>query len=133
MRTITPTLHIALADDEDTIRSILSLILHDLGAVVTEAADGAALRALVAPGHSYDLVVSDVSMPGFTGPAVVAEMRARGDSTPVLFVTGSGPAADHLIAQLDHVLVVAKPFTAETIEHAVAIVLASGDDTAPSA
>jgi CheY-like chemotaxis protein len=122
MDTARATLRVALADDEPAMRSALSFILHDLGAEVTEAVDGTGLQALVMPGHRYDVVVSDVSMPGLTGPAVVAEMRARGDATPVVFVTGSGSVADVLIASLSNVLMVAKPFTAEEIEHAVTTV-----------
>jgi two-component system alkaline phosphatase synthesis response regulator PhoP len=46
--------------------------------------------------HSCDLIVLDVMLPGMDGFAVCSTLRARGTTTPVLFLTALGDAADRV-------------------------------------
>src|SRR5260370_20918714 len=39
--------------------------------------------------HPWDLVIGDYSMPGFSGPAALALLRARDPDTPFIFVSGT--------------------------------------------
>src|SRR5260370_42184772 len=39
--------------------------------------------------HAWDLVIGDYSMPGFSGPAALALLRARDPDTPFIFVSGT--------------------------------------------
>ena len=66
----------------------------------------------------FDLVVSDVLMPGQTGPEMVAGLLGRRPDLAILFVTGfagDGPAAD-----FGGRPVLRKPFTIAGLEHAIA-------------
>jgi two-component system alkaline phosphatase synthesis response regulator PhoP len=46
--------------------------------------------------HSSDLIVLDVMLPGMDGFAVCTTLRSRGTTTPVLFLTALGDAADRV-------------------------------------
>jgi two-component system, OmpR family, alkaline phosphatase synthesis response regulator PhoP len=46
--------------------------------------------------HSCDLIVLDVMLPGMDGFAVCSTLRGRGTTTPVLFLTALGDAADRV-------------------------------------
>jgi two-component system phosphate regulon response regulator OmpR len=60
--------HLLLVDDEDALRSVVAERLADEGFVVTQASDGAsALKAL--DGFAFDVIVSDLRLPGVDGLA----------------------------------------------------------------
>lgn len=81
---------ILLVDDNTEFRRSTAETLTALGYRVTEAGDGdAALAASVAADHRFDLVVSDVRMPGLSGPAMAARLRQVRPDLPLLFVSGS--------------------------------------------
>ena len=46
--------------------------------------------------HSCDLIVLDVMLPGLDGFTVCSSLRGRGTTTPVLFLTARGEAADRV-------------------------------------
>lgn len=81
------SLAVALADDQALVREGLKALLTHRGiAVAVEAADGAALLAALAQTR-VDVILSDVRMPGLDGVAMTAELRRRGDATPVVLLT----------------------------------------------
>jgi DNA-binding NarL/FixJ family response regulator len=83
----TPTIRIALADDQALVRAGLRALLQGLGMqVVLEAEDGEALLQALAT-HEVDVVLSDIRMPGMDGVEALRQLRARGDSTPCLLLT----------------------------------------------
>ncbi|MGE8283867.1 MAG: response regulator [Stenotrophomonas lactitubi] len=83
----TPTIRIALADDQALVRAGLRALLQGLGMqVVLEAEDGQALLQALAT-HEVDVVLSDIRMPGMDGVEALRQLRARGDSTPCLLLT----------------------------------------------
>ena len=51
-------------------------------------------------GHLYDGIILDILLPGMTGLGVLAEMRGKGNSTPVLLLTALGDVEDR-VAGLD--------------------------------
>jgi CheY-like chemotaxis protein len=119
MQSPSPSFRVALADDDPQVRQSARRILEELGADVEEAIDGAGLRDLVAQPGRVDLVVTDVAMPGATGLAVLAELRARGDTTPAVVVTGDIDTATSPALELGHVVAVAKPFTSAALKRAI--------------
>ena len=64
-----------------------------LGFRATEAASGEEALNALAPGQ-YDLVLSDVRMPGMNGMSLLAEVRRRHPDTPVRTRTGCEDALD---------------------------------------
>ncbi|HEY0334025.1 MAG TPA: response regulator transcription factor [Stenotrophomonas sp.] len=81
------SLRVALADDQVLVRAGLRALLHDLGITVAcEAADGEALLEQL-QATPVDVVLSDIRMPGLDGIEALRQLRARGDTTPVLLLT----------------------------------------------
>ena len=74
-----------------------------------------------------DLILSDVLMPGRTGPELVAELLRERPGTPVLFVTGYAGEGDG--AGLEGFPVLRKPFTLVALERALGEAVA---DTGPA-
>lgn len=84
--------HILIADDEESIRQILSRFLTEKGYEVEVACDGE--EALLAILHHHPaLVLMDVYMPRRTGLDVLLKMRAEGIDTPVIVISGYANAA----------------------------------------
>jgi putative two-component system response regulator len=80
---------ILVIDDEDVIRMLVMEILETAGYAVTGAES--AERALQLLGKTeFDLVVSDVVMPGLSGLELLELVRERYASLPVVLVTGAG-------------------------------------------
>lgn len=84
---------VLVVDDEANLRSMLDAVLTHNGFSVTLASNGArALEALAV--EPADVVVLDVMMPEVDGFETCRRMRARGDRTPVLFLTARDSTAD---------------------------------------
>lgn len=79
---------VLVVDDSVVIRAIVGHTLRAAGFEVGEAEDGAvALRRL--DRESFDVVVTDLQMPGVDGMAVLASVRERGLGTEVIILTGT--------------------------------------------
>ncbi|MDF3818506.1 response regulator [Leptospira sp. 96542] len=77
---------ILFVDDEDTIRELFWEYFKN-EFVVTLAADGAeALQ--IASTEKFDLIISDISLPKLNGIQFIQKIRAEGNSTPFLIITG---------------------------------------------
>lgn len=85
---------VLLVDDEALVRSTLADALRAQGFEVEEADGGqAALARLGGPG-SFDLLVTDLAMPGMDGLELLREVRRRCPGLPALVVTGYAGDAD---------------------------------------
>jgi putative two-component system response regulator len=80
---------ILVIDDEDVIRMLVMEILESAGHDVT-GADSAERALGLLEESDFDLVVSDVVMPGLSGLELLEAVRARRASLPVVLVTGAG-------------------------------------------
>jgi two-component system chemotaxis response regulator CheY len=79
---------ILAVDDSASMRQMVSFTLKDAGYNVVEAEDGhEALQA--AKKSRFDLVLSDVNMPGMDGITLIRELRALANFkfTPILMLT----------------------------------------------
>ncbi|WP_237244795.1 MULTISPECIES: PAS domain-containing protein [Sorangium] len=74
-------IRVLVVDDETDARELLGIIFGRAGATVSEAASaGAALEALRA--DEFDVLVSDIGMPGEDGYAMMRRLRAMGAEVP---------------------------------------------------
>lgn len=107
---------VLLVDDEDGLRTTLAANLELDGFEVVEAADGA--EALEhAERRSFDLVVTDIRMPGMNGVELFRAIRRLHPRVPVVLMTAF--ALEHLIQQALRegvYVVMSKPFD---VEHAM--------------
>jgi len=109
---------VLLVEDEAAVRALVRKILRRCGFVVLEAASGPEALALVERhrGNPIDLVVSDVVMPGMSGPDMMAALRAAGLAVPVLYISGYSPQEiEWAIASAPGVAFLQKPFTPEAL------------------
>jgi PAS domain S-box-containing protein len=79
---------VLLVDDEDAVREVLTMQLEDFGFAVLPAAGGAEALALLASGEAVDILVTDLSMPGMDGLAVIRAVQERLSGLPALLLTG---------------------------------------------
>jgi two-component system response regulator AtoC len=83
---------VLVADDKENMRKLLARILAD-GYAVEEAEDGARALSLVAT-RPFDVVVTDIRMPGADGFELLAAVKARSPDTEVVMMTGYATVAD---------------------------------------
>ncbi|QSQ10986.1 sigma-54-dependent transcriptional regulator [Myxococcus landrumensis] len=76
---------VLVVDDKENMRKLFSRILGD-AYVVTEAADGEQAIAQLSS-RAFDVVVTDIQMPGADGFAVLREVKHRAPETQVILVT----------------------------------------------
>jgi two-component system, cell cycle sensor histidine kinase and response regulator CckA len=80
---------ILLVEDEDGVRTIAAKLLIQRGYQVTAAADGEeALEILEDDPEGFDLVLSDVVMPGLDGPGLLKAARPYLGRARVVFMSG---------------------------------------------
>ena len=86
---------ILIVDDEPEIRAFMSDALGVFGYDVGAAADADAAFKLVA-GTRFDLVLSDLRLPGLRGWDFVTKLRSVEPAPAVIMMTGSAPDDDDL-------------------------------------
>ena len=82
-------LRVLVVDDQEIIREIICGMLRVEGHIAHPVEDGVAVLAALAEG-SWDLVISDQSMPGMTGAQIASEALAAGVAVPFILLTGFG-------------------------------------------
>ena len=121
---------ILLAEDEFLIRMIMAEELADAGHDVTEAETGdQALAVALRNGAAYEILVTDIHMPGELDGVTLAErLRALKPDMSVLYVTGRPEALTSMGSLGPNESFVRKPFDGPEIISAVTRLLdASGD------
>jgi two-component system copper resistance phosphate regulon response regulator CusR len=88
-------MRILIVEDEKKTAAYLRRGLTENGFTVDVASDGDAGLRLALPG-THDLVILDVMLPGRDGWSVLAELRAAGHRTPVLFLTARDGIPDRV-------------------------------------
>lgn len=116
---------VLVVEDEEAVRFLTCLILEKAGYQVVEAPHPAAAEALFAQApRRFDILVTDVIMPGCTGPALFDRLRRVRSDLKVLYV--SGYTDDEIVhrGQLDRgVEFLQKPFTGADLKRRVREVL----------
>lgn len=115
---------VLLVEDEDMVRAVAERALARAGYTVTACANGEEGLAAITEGTTaFDIVVSDVVMPGLDGPAMVRAIRKTHPRLPVLFM--SGYAEEQLRRDIDipDMHFIAKPFSVAAIGDKVGAVL----------
>jgi signal transduction histidine kinase/CheY-like chemotaxis protein len=84
-----PKAKILVVDDEKNVLVTVVAILQQEGYDVDAAPDGASALEAIRTRH-YDLVLTDLKMPGVDGLAVLEEVRKRSPATVTVMMTGYG-------------------------------------------
>jgi CheY-like chemotaxis protein len=108
---------ILYVDDEEPLVYLLTRILERLGYAVTGFIDAhSALDAFKADPDAFDVVVTDLSMPGLSGHDLAREVLKIRPALPVVMTSGYVRAADRELAlQIGVRELVLKPDTAQAL------------------
>ncbi|MEA3545914.1 MAG: sigma-54 dependent transcriptional regulator [Thermodesulfobacteriota bacterium] len=86
---------ILVAEDEEIMRITMLDHLRNQGWQVDEAANGTDALALVKK-NSYDLIISDIRMPGIDGENLLEEVKRLAPRTEMILITAHGNTDDAL-------------------------------------
>ncbi len=89
---------IALVDDDDHYREVLSADLADRGFAVACFADGPSFLEAVSQGVEAQVALLDWALPEMSGFELLGALRDRGFGLPVVFLTGYAMAERELLA-----------------------------------
>jgi nitrogen regulation protein NR(I) len=120
-----PSLRLLLIDDDEAIAVSLKLVLQNEGydtTLVTTAEEGLRL----AEAEAYDVVLTDVKLPGMDGLALVAALRQTRPYLPIIVMTAHGTTETAIratkLGAFDYLL---KPFDMEELIELLAKAIAS--------
>jgi two-component system, NtrC family, response regulator PilR len=109
---------ILVVDDDETIRDTLyELLAEEHDCQTAQTAEQALARLEV---DSYDLVLTDISMPGLSGLELLGHVRQKYPDTPVIIISGISDQ-DHAqgLIRLGAFEYLLKPFRLEVVEKSV--------------
>lgn len=119
---------VLLVEDDVLVRNFAARTLTQQGYRVIDTPDAiSAMRAVTELGHPPEILVTDVILPGITGPAFASELLALYPALPVLFTSGY---SDRLLAERGQLPVdvdyLQKPFDAGTLARRVRLAIDRG-------
>ena len=111
---------VLVVDNEPVMRTLVRRTLEAEDFHVEEATDGVSALALIqARDEPFNLVLTDLSMPGVDGRQVSETLARYRPSVAVLCMSGNPDAVPHIGPAENPVRVMLKPFTADDLYHAV--------------
>jgi CheY-like chemotaxis protein len=118
------TPHALIVDDEPAVRAMVTRVLADAGYSTTAAGSGPDALAACDAGTPFDILVTDLMMPGMAGDELSRRVRLGSPDLPVLYLTGY---ADRLFEERsllwDGEAFLEKPFTRLGLEQAVELLI----------
>jgi CheY-like chemotaxis protein len=104
---------ILLAEDDESVRSLISIVLKQEGYTVIEAVDGKdAVKKFMENREAIQLLVSDLIMPTMNGKEAYDEMKIWRPGLKAIFASGYTPDAIRQKIPLDsEVALISKPIT----------------------
>jgi two-component system, cell cycle sensor histidine kinase and response regulator CckA len=116
---------ILLVEDETVVRHLVAEILESSGYTVMQAGDGpSALELLRRHSGKLDLLLTDVVMPGMSGPEVAQAVTSMRPGTQVLYTSGyTDSAIGHHGVLEPGIAFLQKPFSADDLTRKVRVLL----------
>ncbi len=110
---------ILIIDDEHALVEVLSLFLSDEGFSVDVASNGNSGLEL-ALNNIYDVIISDINLPGMDGFAIYEELKKSRPQTlgKIIFVTGYASKLEDFSNDLENTIL-KKPFTLDALTSAI--------------
>jgi two-component system cell cycle sensor histidine kinase/response regulator CckA len=111
---------VLVVDDEAGVRGVIERQLERTGYTVLVAEDGEQALALAARhADAIDLLISDIVLPGLSGPEVAAQIAARHGAVKVLFTSGYPGEEVSRRGLRGDAAFLEKPFTLDALSAAV--------------
>jgi signal transduction histidine kinase/CheY-like chemotaxis protein len=109
---------VLIVEDDPRVRAATTAAIAELGYRPIACGSGEDALSLLGEHGEINLMITDVVMPGMTGPELGATVRTRHPGVGILYVTGyAGEAAEG--GELEGEAVLRKPFTISALEKAV--------------
>lgn len=107
---------ILIVDDETSMREFLSILLEREGYAPDTAENSAAAMKLLDK-NEYELVISDVNMPGLNGIGLLEKIKAFSPDTPVMMITAFS-TSEQAVEAMKHGAYnyISKPFKVDEIK-----------------
>jgi len=116
---------VLLVEDEVVLRMSTTDMLEQLGCFVAGVGTGEQALELLAHGGSFDLLVTDLGLPGITGEELANRVRRQFPRLPVVIASGYGRSGVHG----EGLQFISKPYSAvdlqQALDHAARVVAAS--------
>lgn len=110
--------HIALVDDDPSIRRGVARMLQLSGLAVTTYASAEAL--LEAGACRFDCLVLDIHLPGMSGPECYSGLQSRGKVPPAVFITAhDATETQDLLQRVGTAPCLRKPFRSQQLLQAI--------------
>jgi len=109
---------VLLVEDNEEVASVSATYLEQLGYTVEVALNGSDALQKLQNGHSYDLVFSDLLMPGsVTGLELARIVRSNHPNTPILLTTGYSQKAQEAVRE--GFVILRKPYDLQSLFKAI--------------
>lgn len=120
---------VLLVEDDATLRQLIGGFLEKSGFRVLSAANGdlAVLLSSQHP-HPFDLMVTDIVMPGMSGPDLMRTLRETRPGLAVLFISGYDAELAASIPRERTISFLAKPFTPGMLASKIDRLLGNAED-----
>lgn len=110
---------VLIVDDSRQVREAVSHVVSLLGFKVAQASSGAEALVLFSR-RAFDLILTDLQMPGMDGLNLASRIKGESPATPVVLITGSvREAVEKRMASPSVDGVVYKPFSLEELADVV--------------
>jgi EAL domain-containing protein (putative c-di-GMP-specific phosphodiesterase class I) len=110
---------VLIVDDDDAVRATTAKLVHASGYEVSVAASGIEALAVL-DGREFEVVITDISMPGMDGIRLLREIRTRDPYVQVILMTGV-PSIETAISAVEYgaVRYLMKPVTLQGLRDVV--------------
>lgn len=114
---------VLVVEDSDEVREVILEILAREGYEVRSTDNGLEAWDILNSG-TFDLIISDMDIPGMNGPQLMKKIRSSAVQTPILFTSGVKLAQAKLDrSDFTHYRLLCKPFDVKEIKSAIAELL----------
>jgi signal transduction histidine kinase len=111
---------VLLVEDEPSVRAVFARGLERQGCVVTTAGDAMQALAILRDGQRFDVLVSDVMMPGIDGVELAFEAARMWPQMGIVLMSGYAELPRHREADARGIRFLAKPFALAELVGAIA-------------
>lgn len=107
---------ILLVDDDDSLRDMLSIVLKKEGYDVVSL-ENAMLALKILKKRSFDLIISDIKMPGISGIRLLSKIKSINNEIPIIMITAYASTNDAVEAmKLGAENYITKPFNLDELK-----------------
>ena len=106
---------VLVVEDEVVLRMSTADMLERLDCFVAAVGSGEEALKVLANGTSFDLLLTDLGLPGMSGEELASEVRRRHPRLPVVIASGYGPSE----RQVEGVRFIGKPYSSIDLQQAL--------------